>query len=575
MKIAQQILPINGNHLRWLAVLLWLLAGALMLWSFYWQENVDVKIRQHLVMQSKQAMQQIEQDLKQIFIQDNKEFNEDELLSIQDPQTRESITKGVNQAVLRLNLGAQGFGVLIARSGTLLAYPDSRLLGTNALLVPAGHNNLLTPIVQRLQRGQLMTFSHPVTGKELWMVLSYVQSLDADLGLIIDAEELRNRDGMFYWQWDSVFFLFLAGGVILLGSWRFPEEPNLITRRIFVVISASLLSFLITLWYEALDDIPLHEGETLLVDRESTELAWRRSKENVVGELDEVSQPIHIEIHHIQLTDASEITLSGNVVVIGNADSSPPVQIQDAISSTWHLQRQLDDIQEWHFVVKLKQSMDYHAFPFDQDVLTLTLLAPATVENSILTPLFSSYNSMATQSLPGIMTGARATGGWKIEQAYFSYHSVSLYPDNQFLGLRYNIAVQRGLVGPLISHVMPLCVISFLTYCMLLLWTKDKKKQALWGFSTATELQYSASLFFILVISHVALRESLNVQGVVFIEYFYFISYLQIILIAIGSLLYTSKIDIEKMSQKNSLLLKQWYWPSIFIICIALTLLFL
>ena len=166
-------------------------------------------------------------------------------------------------------------------------------------------------------------------------------------------------------------------------------------------------------------------------------------------------------------------------------------------------------------------------------------------------------------------------GSWKLLQSYFSYQTDKLYNGHQTVNLKYNMVIQRSITGPLISHIMPLLVVSFLTYCMLLLWTKDEKQQALWGFNTATVLQYCASLFFILVIAHVALREELNAQGVIFIEYFYFLAYLQIIFTSIGALAYTTEMKIHALEYQQGLRVKQWYWPLLLMLSLIITLLFI
>lgn len=572
MKIPRLIHRLNGNYFRWFAAICWFIGAALTLWTYQWQEHLDVNIRKHLIQQSEQAVKQINASLSASrFLSRRK--TETEIGSEVPKGERlkpEMIAEIVSKTIDDMNLGAQSFAVLIAHSGEVLSYPDYRLLGESG-----SSSTLLSTIVNQFPRGELMTFDHPVTGKEQWMVKRYIPSLDANLGLIIDAEELREKKSISLWLGYLVTFFCLTGCIFLVSSWRFPSYENAILRRVYIVISLSLFSLLLILWNHALENIPLNEGETLLVDRESAELAWRRSQDDILETLDAVSSSIYLELHNIHLLNANEIKVSGLVLLPSHQEINPSIQIQYSLESSWRLQRQFDGRQLWHFVTKLKQSIENQSFPFDQDVLTLTLLPIENDKQLILMPLFQAYKSLAPNDFPGLLENFRTIGGWHIEQTYFTYQKEVLYPNQTYLGLKYNIAIQRSLTGPSISHIMPLCVVSFLTYCMLLLWTKDTKKQSLWGFSTATELQYSASLFFILVISHVALRDTLDAQGVVFIEYFYFLSYLQIIFIAMGSLLYTSKIEPNAVNQNKAALLQQWYWPCVLVLCILITLIFL
>lgn len=247
------------------------------------------------------------------------------------------------------------------------------------------------------------------------------------------------------------------------------------------------------------------------------------------------------------------------------------------MSQQWYLQRSTEEAQVWRYDAILKQPFDYKAFPFDRNIIELKLIPTAsasTNESDLLLPLFDAYPSMKSESLPGVFENLNGFGGWQIQETYFSYQKEDFLFHTPRLVLKYNLVVQRILTGPLISHVMPLFVVSFLTYSMLLLWAKDEKKRSLWGFNTANVLQYCASLFFILTVAHVALRDTLNAQGFVFIEYFYFITYLQILFTAMASLLYTAGINIPLIDKERGIRIKQLYWPCLLLFCVMVTLLF-
>ncbi|KXF83051.1 hypothetical protein [Enterovibrio coralii] len=482
--------------------------------------------------------------------------------------------ESLSQQMLSFNLGTKGFAFLISDTGQVLAYPKHDVLGKN-LASLSKEEPLLTTISSQLHLGKLGSFLHPVTGREHWLVLKDIELINAQLGLVIEADELRNTLSPTYEYWDLVWFMVLAGLISSLAAFRFPTIDKDKASRLFTALSICLFSYLLLLWFQALAPKPLSKEETLLIDEESTTLAIAEKTQRSNKQRSDNALPIKLTIHSIDLEDADQVNIVGKAVIEHTNESTPPLIINNASDTRWVLLRNDFDHQLWQFVATVKQPFDYGSFPFDREVIELSMLPSPSLENVILTPAFSNYESMKPEALPGIAMAERKFGSWKILQSYFSYLNEPLNENNQLTNLKYNIVIQRSITGPLISHIMPLLVVSFLTYFMLLLWTKDEKQQALWGFSTATVLQYCASLFFILVIAHVALREELNAQGMIFIEYFYFLAYLQIIFTAIGALAYTTEIKMPALEKDQGLKLKQWYWPIILFLSLAITYVFI
>ncbi|AIW22031.1 hypothetical protein CKF94_18595 [Vibrio coralliilyticus] len=481
----------------------------------------------------------------------------------------------LTKQVLNLDLGSQGFGMLISRTGQILAYPNKSVLGKDIYSLDPTEYPLLASISEQLTKGDLSTFSHPVTGREEWMVLSNIEGLDAQLGLIIDADELRTSTTSHAGYHDLIWFLSIAGLIIFVASLRFPDASRAKLRRLFTVLSLCLLSYLLLLWYQALAPKPLSKGEALLVNEESAYLAWQAQYPPGKKASSEHIHQINLTVESLDLVEADQVSIVGKIITSDQATDEPPLHINNSLDTSWSLIRESEGFQLWQFVALIKQPFDYESFPFDREVIELTMIPRPDSGYLMLVPEFDSYPSMRPEDLPGIRMAEHDFGSWKLLQSYFSYQTDKLYNGHQTVNLKYNMVIQRSITGPLISHIMPLLVVSFLTYCMLLLWTKDEKQQALWGFNTATVLQYCASLFFILVIAHVALREELNAQGVIFIEYFYFLAYLQIIFTSIGALAYTTEMKIHALEYQQGLRVKQWYWPLLLMLSLIITLLFI
>ncbi|SKA62315.1 PDC sensor domain-containing protein [Enterovibrio nigricans] len=490
--------------------------------------------------------------------------------------------ESLSQQMLNFKLGAKGFAFLISNTGQILAYPKNSALGLDISFFEADEEPLLSTIASQLHLGTLGSFKHPVTEREHWIVLEDIDHLNAKLGLVIEADELRHSLSPSYEYWDIIWFIVLAGIISLLASLNFPKDNKAKTRRLFTALSLCLFSYLLLLWFQALAPKLLSKGETLLVDHDSASLAVIEKTQHQEIFNKKQSMPIKLTIQTLTLEDADQVNIIGKVVTEDTGDTGdtgekiPPLIINNASECRWTLISSLPNrLLLWQFVAVVKQPFDYGSFPFDREVIELSMVPSPSLNKEFLIPSFSSYASMRSESLPGIAMAEPKFGNWKILQSYFSYLNETVTEDDTLTNLKYNIVIQRNITGPLISHIMPLLVISFLTYFMLLLWTKDEKQQALWGFSTATVLQYCASLFFILVIAHVALREELNAQGVIFIEYFYFLVYFQIIFTAIGALAFTTELKIPVLENEQGLKIKQWYWPILLFLSLAITYVFI
>ncbi len=84
--------------------------------------------------------------------------------------------------------------------------------------------------------------------------------------------------------------------------------------------------------------------------------------------------------------------------------------------------------------------------------------------------------------------------------------------------LYFNVGVKRNFISPFASDMLPLLVVAILVAGALMISTKSKQKIGLFGFSTSAVLGYCAALFFVLIVSHVHLRESVASHGIIYLE---------------------------------------------------------
>lgn len=118
---------------------------------------------------------------------------------------------------------------------------------------------------------------------------------------------------------------------------------------------------------------------------------------------------------------------------------------------------------------------------------------------------------------------------------------------------------------------MPLFAVAVLLFILVMMVTGDKNKTSRFGFSTSMTIVSSSSLFIVVMLSHIQLRSEFSSVGV---EYFYLLIYLMIILVAINNFIFSiNRSSIYGIfSYEDNLIPKVIFWPLIFGLMIAITL---
>jgi hypothetical protein len=94
---------------------------------------------------------------------------------------------------------------------------------------------------------------------------------------------------------------------------------------------------------------------------------------------------------------------------------------------------------------------------------------------------------------------------------------------------------------------------------------KDPQKKEIFGVNVQGIIGSCSSLFFIVMLCHIHLRNSSLGSEVVYVEYFYFLSYFVLLVVAINGFVYLSgKLPHWKWIHCNdNLIIKVLFWPFI------------
>ena len=295
------------------------------------------------------------------------------------------------------------------------------------------------------------------------------------------------------------------------------------------------------------------------------------------------SVPTGLFVQSVEFSSANNVIVTGYVwqkyskelrdLVPNVADGVAGFILPEADNPTIELtfQEDLGDskVFGWYFTATLRQEFDYSEYPFDNERVWIRLWPNEFAKGVVLSPDFDSYDTTRPIETPGLEKQDFVIEGWKIEESFFSYR-LNSYDTNfglaresrqNFPELYFNIGMRRDFIDAFIANMIPIAVVSVLLFAVLLMAGSPVDREDRFGFSTANVLAFNAALFFVVIVSHVGLRDSLSAQGVVYIESFYFILYGAILAVSANSILVAARLDNNLLLYRDNLIARLLYWP--------------
>ena len=161
--------------------------------------------------------------------------------------------------------------------------------------------------------------------------------------------------------------------------------------------------------------------------------------------------------------------------------------------------------------------------------------------------------------------------GWQIVDTYFDY-AVQSYSTDFGLGadqqrsdipeLEFNIILQRDFLQAFFSDLILIVVIMILLFGMILLLKSNRDKmEGSFGLSVSGAIGTASGLFFSVLLAHISVRERFG-GSIVYIEYFYYLAYVYIVLATALVYLFMKQDDEgHQLYKSEANHLKLLYWP--------------
>ena len=239
------------------------------------------------------------------------------------------------------------------------------------------------------------------------------------------------------------------------------------------------------------------------------------------------------------------------------------------------------ELVRWGFKATLYQDFDFSKYPFGRENVQVHLRHKQFTRNIILVPDLESYKLINPSAWPGLQPDI-FLHGWNINKSYFSYrfenYSTSFGLTDyagltDFPELFFTIEISKQIFGAIISHALPLAVVALLLFALLLLSTNMEANKL----EVVEAIAACSGFFLVIVFAHIGLRQSFAVQDIIYLEYYYYITYVLIlftvanyVIIAShkqkGRYAFTPEMTdasplIKLIRYHDNLFVKVLYWP--------------
>ena len=225
----------------------------------------------------------------------------------------------------------------------------------------------------------------------------------------------------------------------------------------------------------------------------------------------------------------------------------------------------------WDFRVTLQQYLNYKNFPFDKRHITIDIVPIKNEDNLLFTPDLDSYEFTVPSKKPGLNQNVKVSGN-NIMKSYYNY-SVESYDTDFGFGVRtlfqevpilhYNIDLRRILLNTFVTYLIPIFVVLIMMYILLSACSKTEQRQGI--------IEGMAAFFFVLIFSHIDMRKEIITADLIYMEYFYFVTYIMIILSTFNLITY-AKSNVPIFDFNENQIFKAIYFPLFFLCILIITL---
>lgn len=514
-----------------------------------------------------------------------KEGHKDPLGVIAVSYQLDKIISHVNE----IEVGKTGYATVISSNGKFIYHPLAQYVKDkiSILDIARGQNNQdLIDIGQKIltEKAGFGSYYDQKSKLQQWIVYEKMHPLKWTLAVFFSSESLNlpmeklHKDRI--WILIGIVITLLLLAMVISHIERGTYEA---IRNFSIAMSVLFLGALLIFWAMT-RKTPYQPSAQAIVVRDETNLdkfvAFLDLDAKQRSEKRPIVIPTGIIIHTLTFPDSNRVSVSGYVWQKFNKNMKVirGIRFPEAAEAKFEeiLQKPnaQQEIKGWNFTASFMQKHRYSWFPFDKVHIDIAIASADFENNVILAPDFNDYRSLDIDPYPGVINKI-VIPGFNLERSYFSFATIPANDEVGLEGLRqvtekvqlhYNIILERTLTNPFIIFLLPLLIILFSMFAVFLVTFRGNTKKDVFKSLSA----YTA-LFFSMVILHQTLRSQYQAGELLYIEYFFFFTYITLLLLILHALIIKVSHLTAFVNTHISPYLRLFFWPVQFAVWFIVT----
>jgi hypothetical protein len=454
-------------------------------------------------------------------------------------------------------------------------------------------------VVEKATSGQsgFLDYDNLLTGQSSWFFYEPVRESGWSAFVVRITDEILTIGRFFRRRaiWIAIFSIIGLMGVAIGVSARwYRERPREVLWGLVVFLSLLLIAGSGVIRYVIYFQVLHEDRESVMVlDAAGLNafLSSHREKLEAQGQEPPLYVPTGVSVQAMKFVSPQELFVTGYVwqkFPIDRPSDLPlgftfPNAVSASISEAYRRSDEGIETIGWSIEATLRQDLDISKYPFDHGTVSIRLWSKNFERRLLLVPDLASYTLTNPTSRPGLHEGL-ALSGWKTSRSYFDYKSFDYGTDfglpghlveGVFPELNFNVDLKRNILNVAIRNMIPVLIVWVMLFVVIATSTKDEDEAKLLGFGPSGTMRITSALFFVVLLAHIHLRDTLQIQEVAFIEYVYFVTYLAIVLTTLQSFFFSLKrFNFWIVEYEESLIIKLAYWPLwlgfMFVVAIAI-----
>lgn len=512
--------------------------------------------------------------------------------------TMSFIVSDFKDIIHSMSLGKTGYGIITSPKGAFLAHPVNEFVGTTRIseVRDSSLYSGLGEVFDALENGEVgakMAFD-PKGQRETLVYIDRIKTADWRIGLffypddLIDDSNSRRR---------KKIRMAIALSLLIISLLAiFYNKDHLDAREIRILSLLTTLLFIADLLFIGYQQ---HTSDRIVSDSESQAITdvgalddfvnRRRIRSESLKTPKERPIPTGLYLERMDFEDSYNLNIGGRIW------QKYPLELVDSITLGFAMPQMspfaeaelIEEVQRdtvigkegiapylrivYQFRATVRLNFDYSDFPLDKRLVDLELVPLDRNDRLIFVPDLASYDFTSPGSRPGFSPSIDLSGSEVIETYYnfsvetygsdFGSGDRSLYAEAPVL--HYNLDLRRNMLNALVTYLIPIVVVLLMMFILISACGKTDERQGI--------IESMAAFFFVLIFSHIDLRKEIETAELMYIEYFYFVTYFMIVLSTFNLITY-AKDKSAIFDYEENLLFKSSYFPVYMLAILILTL---